>query len=153
MLNVDRVWSRVSQLPGFKGKRLADFILQVINLNFTLTTQQVSAQTPVNLPAGMVLLGVIGAARLSAVAATQTSSPGLDLFRVAIDYQATSRSIVGPGTRGLGSAVFGPFGDQFPGKELVVPIQGSLLYTVENATTSTIEVTFAHAGLVPSAVG
>lgn len=154
MLNVDRVWSRVSQLPGFKGRKLSEFTLQVIDLNFTLNSAAISPQTPVNLPAGMVLLGVIAAARLDAVAGTQTSSPGLDMFRVAIDYQATARSIVGPGTnRGLGSAVFGPFGDQFPGKELVVPVQGSLLYTVENMTTSTIDVTFAHHGLVPGAVG
>jgi hypothetical protein len=153
MLNVDRVWSRVSQLPGFQGKKLSQFILQTINLNFTLTTQQLGAQTPVVLPAGAVVLGVVAAARLSAVAASQAQSPGLDMFRVAIDYQATSRSIVGPGIRGLGSAVFGPYGDQFPGKELVIPVQGALLYTPENATTSTIEITFAHHCLVPGAIG
>lgn len=152
MLNVDRVWSRVSQLPGFKNRRLSEFIIQVINLNFTLTTGQVSASTPVNLPAGMVLLGVGAAARVSAQAGTQTQSPGLDMFSVAIDYQATARSIVGT-TRGIGSSVFGPYGDQFPAKELVIPVQGSLLYTAENLTTSTILVTFAHAGLVPSAIG
>ena len=154
MLNVDRVWSRVSQLPGFKNRKLSDFVIQVIDLNFTLTTQQLSAQTPVNLPAGMVILGIIAAARMDAQAATVQQSPGLDMFRVAIDYQATARSIVGPGaSRGLGSAVFGPFGDQFPGKELVIPVQGSLLYTVENMTTSTIDVTFSHHGLVPGAIG
>jgi len=152
MLNVDRVWSRVSQLPGFRGRKLSEFVLQVINLNFTIASQVTAPQTPVNLPAGMIILGVIAAARLDAVAGTQTSSPGLDMFRVAIDYQATSRSIVGT-TRGLGSAVFGPFGDQFPAKELVVPVQGSLLYTVENMTTSTIDVSFEHHGLVPGAIG
>lgn len=152
MLNVDRVWSRVAQLPAYKGRKLAEFIIQVINLNFTLTTQQVSAQTPINLPAGMILLGVIGAARFAAQAASQQQSPGLDMFSVAIDYQATNRNIVGQ-TRSLGSAAFGPYGDQFPGKELVVPIQGSLVYTVENMTTSTINVSFAHHGLVPGAVG
>lgn len=154
MLNVDRVWSRVSQLGGFRGKKLSDFVLQTINLNFSLTTGALSAQTPVNLPAGMVLIGVIGAARMDAQAATVQTSPGLDMFRVAIDYQATARSIVGPGAnRGLGSAVFGPYGDQFPGKELVIPVQGALLYTVENMTTSTIDVTFAHHGLVPGSIG
>lgn len=156
MLNVDRVWSRVSQLPAFKGKRLADFIHQTINLNFTLTSQQIGAQTPVNLPAGMIVIGITAAARISlsaAVAATQQQSPGLDMFRVAIDYQGQGRSIVGPGTKGIGSAVFGPYGDQFPAKELVIPIQGALLYTPENMTTSTIDITFAHHGLVPSAIG
>jgi hypothetical protein len=154
MLNVDRVWSRVSQLDGFKGKKLSQFVIQVIDLNFQILTGATSPQTPVNIPAGAVILGVIAAARLDAVAGTQTSSPGLDMFRVAIDYQATARSIVGPGAnRGLGSAVFGPYGDQFPGKELVIPVQGSLLYTVENMTTSTIDVTFAHHCLVPGQIG
>jgi hypothetical protein len=154
MLNIDRVWSRVSQLPGFKGRKIGEFVLQVIDLNFTLLTAAVSPQTPVNMPAGMIVVGVCAAARLDAVAGTQTSSPGLDMFRVAIDYQATARSIVGPGTnRGLGSAVFGPFNDRFPAKELVIPVQGSLLYTVENMTTSTIDVTFSHHGLVPGAIG
>lgn len=152
MLNVDRVWSRVSQLEGFKGKRLSDFTLQVINLGFALTSQQLAPQTPVNLPAGMILLGVIAAAGVVAQAGTQQTMPGLDMFKVAIDYQATSRSIVGT-TRTRGSAAFGPYGDQFPGKELVVPIQGSLLYTVENVTTSSIDISFAHHGLVPRAVG
>lgn len=152
MLNVDRVWSRVSQLPSFKGRKLSEFVIQVINLNFSLTSLQLSAQTPISLPAGMVLLGVTAAARLNGVAATQQQSPGLDMFSVAIDYQATSRSIVGQ-TRSLGSAVFGPYADQFPGKELVVPIQGSLLYTTENMTTSTINISFAHHGLVPGAIG
>jgi hypothetical protein len=154
MLNVDRVWSRVSQLPGFKGRKLNEFVIQVINLNFTLLTAAISPQTPVNLPAGAIILGVGAAARLDAVAGTQTSSPGLDMFRVAIDYQATARSIVGPGAnRGLGSAVFGQYGDLFPAKELVIPVQGSLLYTVENMTTSTIDVTFSHHCLVPGAIG
>lgn len=153
MLNVDRVWSRVSQLPGFRGRKLADFVIQAINLNFQLTTQQTSPQTPVNLPAGMVILGITAGARKDAVASTIVMCPGLDMFRVAIDYQATARSIVGPTTRGLGSSVFGQYGDQFPAKELVIPIQGSLLYTVENMTTDTIDVTFTHHGLVPGAIG
>lgn len=152
MLNVDRVWSRVSQRNDFRGKRIGDFVLQTIIQNFTLTSAQVSAQTPVNMPAGMVILGVIGSARMSAQAASQTQSPGLDMFAVAIDFQAQNRSIVGT-ARGTGSAVFGPIGDQFPGKEIVVPIQGALLYTVENLTTSTIVVSFAHHGLVPGSVG
>lgn len=155
MLNVDRVWSRVSQLPGFKNRKLSDFVIQVIDLNFTLTTGATSPQTPVNLPAGMVIIGVIAGARVDAQLGTTQQSPGLDMFSVAIDYQATARSIVGPGgsNLGLGSAVFGPFGDQFPGKELVIPVQGSLLYTVKNQTTSTIDVTFAHHGLVPGSIG
>lgn len=152
MLNVDRVWSRVSRRPDFQGKNLSNFVLQVINLNFTLTTGQLGAQTPVNLPAGMIVLGVIAAARMSAQAASTVQSAGLDMFSVAIDFQAQNRSVVGT-AQGIGSAVFGPFGDQFPGKEIVVPIQGALLYTPTNLTTSTILITFAHHGLVPSAVG
>ncbi len=152
MLNVDRVWSRVSQLPTFKGRRLGEFIIQALNLNFTLTTGQTSAQTPINLPAGGIILGIIAAARVAAQLGTTAQSPGLDMFAVALDYQATNRSVIGT-TRAIGSAAFGPYGDQFPGKELVIPVQGSLLYTVENLTTSTINVSFVHHALVPGAIG
>lgn len=152
MLNVDRVWSRVSQLQQFAGRKISQFIYQAIVQNFTLTSAQVSAPTPVTFPAGMIMLGVVAAAGVSAQLGTTQTMPGLDMFAVAIDYQAQNRSVVGT-SRGRGSSVFGPFGDEFPAKELVIPNQGSLLYTVENLTTSTIIVSFTHHGLVPSAIG
>src|SRR5690349_3961305 len=151
MLNVDRVWARCSRLKQFQGAQLSDFVLQNINQTFQLTTGATSAQTPVNFPAGSIILGIGASARLDAVAATQAQSPGLDMFRVTITYQATSRSIVGPAA--LGSAVFGQYGDQFPGKELVIPVQGSLIYVVTNMTTSTIDVDFSHSCLVPGKIG
>lgn len=152
MLNIDRVWARCSQLNQFRGKKMSDYVLQKIVQNFTLTTGQVSAQTAVQFPAGMILVGINAAAGVSTQLGTTLQTPGLDMFACSIDYQATNRNIVGT-SRARGSAVFGQFGDQFPEKELVIPLQGSLLYTVENLTTSTIIVSFAHAGLVPGAIG
>lgn len=152
MLNVDRVWQRVSQLDGYKQLKLSGFILQAIVQNFTLTTGQTSAQTPVNFPAGMIILAVMAAANVALQAGTTPIMPGLDMFEVQIAYQATDRSIVGA-SRGMGSAVFGPLGDLFPQKELIIPVQGALLYTVKNLTTSTINVSFVHQGLVPAAIG
>lgn len=152
MVKPHEAWSRVSRLKQFAGADLKDYILQVINLNFTLTTGQASPSTPVQLPAGMILLGVCAAARPQTIAATTVYAPGLDLFQVAIDYQAQNRSVAGT-SQGIGSAVFGPYGDQFPAEELVIPVQGALLYSVTNLTTTTILITFAHHGLVPKAIG
>ena len=44
-------------------------------------------------------------------------------------------------------------GDQFPGKEIIIPVNGALLYTVENLTTTTITVSFSHHSLTPAAIG
>jgi hypothetical protein len=152
MPNIDRVWARASQRPEYRGKSLSQYTTQVIVQAFTLTGTQVSGQTAVLFPAGAIIGRVIAAFQPSGQAATQTYRPSLDIFDVAIDYQATNRSIVGI-TRGVGSSVFGPFGDEFPIKELYIPINGSLLYTVSNLTSSSIYGTFAHHCLVPSAIG
>lgn len=148
-LNLDRVWARVSQRPGFQRyKGVTAFFNKVDVLRFTLTTGQVSAQTPQLFPAGGIITKIVAAARISANAATVVSSPGLDMFSVAIDQQNPVRNVVGS-SAGLGSSVFGPFGDSFPQMEIVMPPQGGLLYTVTNETTSTIVVTFAHHYLLP----
>lgn len=152
MLNPDRVWSRVAQRPDFAGKKLSSFTLQAIVQNFVLTSQQVSNQTPVNFPAGMIILGIESSAQVQAQTGLVGQQRALDMFALSIDYQATNRSIVGT-ARAIASSVFGQFGDQFPGKEIIVPINGSLLYTTENLTTSTISISLTHHGLVPSAVG
>lgn len=152
MLNLDRVWARATQRPEYRGKSLTSYTTQAIVQAFTLTSTQTSGQTPVLFPAGAVILGIIAAFQPSAIAATTVYRPGMDLFDVAIDYQATNRSIVGT-TRGVGSSVFGPYGDQFPTKEIYIPINGSLLYTVANLTTTTIYGTFTHHCLVPAAIG
>jgi hypothetical protein len=152
MLNADRVWSRVSQRPEYRGKNISQYTTQVIVQNFTLTSAQVSAQTAVIFPAGGIILGIIGEGQPSSQTATQTYRPGLDLFAVSIDYQATARNIVGT-SRAIGTTVFGVMGDQFPGKEIIIPVNGALLYTVENLTTTTITVSFSHHSLTPAAIG
>lgn len=152
MMNVDRVWARASQRPEYRGKSLTQYTTQVITAQFTLTSTQVSGQTPVLFPAG----AIIGQVDANAVPTSQTGLvipfPGLNMFAFSLDYQATNRSIVGT-ARTIASTVFGVMGDQFPIKELYIPINGSLLYTVENLTSSTIFVTFSHHCLVPSAIG
>jgi hypothetical protein len=152
MLNIDRVWSRVAQRSDFQGMKASQYRLQVIVQSFTLTSAQISNQTPVNFPAGMIIVGIEASSQVEAQTGLVAQQRSLDMFRFSLDYQATNSSLIGT-ARAIGSAVFGQYGDSFPAKEIVIPINGSLLYTVENLTTSTLDVTFAHHGLVPSAIG
>lgn len=152
MLNVDRVWARASQRPEYQGRKLSQYTTQVIVAQFTLTSQQVSGQTAVLFPAGAIIMLIAAEFLPTGQVATSNFAKGNDIFAFAVDYQATNRSIVGT-SRAVGATVFGVNNDQFPGKELYIPTNGSLLYTVENLTTSTIFGTFSHHCLVPSAIG
>jgi len=150
MLDVDRVWARVS--PRFPGLRLQDMRLQVITLSVTLGSQATAQNQAVPIGAGAVILGVEAAAQITAQAGTQTYRPGLDLFSVAMSYQADNRQIIGS-SEAIGSSVFGVFGDQFPGYEIVLPQNTSLLYNFTNLTTSSIQITLGHHCLLKGAIG
>jgi hypothetical protein len=148
MIDVERAWARVSQTVAV-GRKISDFIYQGLVKSFTLTTGQASNNQTVNFAAGAIILGIGAAAGPTAQAATQAAyRPGLDMFSVAIDYQSGGRALVGT-DQAIASSVFGPGGDQFPAKEILVGIQGTLLYSLTNLTTSTILVTFTHHCLIP----
>jgi len=150
MLNVDRVWARqASKFMG--GKKLTDYRLQVVTSTYTLNASASSQANPVNFGAGAVIIGVIAAAQISGAAATSVYRPGLDLFTVQISYQADNRIIVGT-TEALGSCIFGPYGDQFPGMEIPMPQNTSLLYNFTNVTTTAITISLAHHCLMPGAI-
>lgn len=150
MIDVDRAWAR--QAYRFPGMKLSMFRYQGITASFSLTTGGTAQNQPVNFGAGSIILGIIAAARLSAVAATVVYTAGMDLFSCAFVYQADSRSIVGQ-TEAIGSSVFGPFGDQLPAMEIVMPQNTAIQYNFTNLTTSTIQITLVHHCLLPGAVG
>lgn len=76
----------------------------------------------------------------------------MDLFSIATTYQADNRSVVGV-SEGIGSSVFGPYGDQFPGLEIFMPQNTSLLYNFTNLTSTQIQITLGHHALLPGAIG
>lgn len=152
MLNIDRVWSRVSQLPQYRGKKLSDFILQDVTFSTQLTTGQALPNQPVIFPAGAIMVGARAGAEQNAVAATVVGRDGLDMFKLAIADQQTQRNIVGT-AQAVASSVFGRFNDQFPAKEIIVPVNGGLLYSFTNLTTTTINIYLSHDCLVPAAQG
>lgn len=150
MLNVDRVWARqASKFMG--GKKLTDYRLQVVTTTYTLNGSASSQANPVNFGAGAVIIGVIAAAQISGAAATSVYRPGLDLFTAQISYQADNRIIVGT-SEVLGSCIFGPYGDQFPGMEIPMPQNTSLLYNFTNVTSTAITISLAHHCLMPGAI-
>jgi hypothetical protein len=150
MLNVDRVWAR--QAARYAGKKLSQFRLQVITASYALSGSATSQNQAVSFGAGAIIIGVIAAAQLTSQAGTQTYRPGLDLFSTAITYQANNTQIVGS-SEGIGSSVFGPYGDQFPGLEIVLPQNSALVYNFTNLTSSALQITLAHHCLMPGAIG
>ncbi len=152
MLNVDRVWARISRRPEFVGKKLDQFGVQTVNLRYDgLTSGEVVSNQTQNFPNGAIILGICGAAALLAQAATPALSSGLGMFALQMQFQQ-QRSVIGQ-VAGIASSVFGVYNDQFPAVELLVPTNGILLYTFENLTSSTISITIAHHCLVPVNVG
>jgi len=150
MLNIDRVWAR--QAGRFMGgKKLTDYRIQVITKTYSLQGSASSDNNPVDFGAGAVIIGVIAAAQISAAAATSIYRPGLDLFTVSTSYQADNRVVVGT-SQILGSCLFGPYGDQFPGMEIPMPQNTALVYNFTNVTTTAITISLAHHCLMPGAV-
>jgi hypothetical protein len=150
MQNIDRVWAR--QGVRFPGRKLANFRLQVITSTYTLASAAPALNQPVSFGAGAIVLGVLAAAQIISVAATQTTKPGLDMFSVACTYQADNRAVIGT-AEAIASAVFGPHGDQFPALEIYLPQNTALIWQFTNLTTSTIQISLAHHCLLPGAVG
>jgi hypothetical protein len=150
MLDIDRVWSRVAQLDQFRGKKLSDFIYQGITYFNQLTSGQAVANQPVLFPSGAILIGAGAGATIDNAVATQTNRPGLDLFKIAIANAQDNRNIVGT-NQALAYSVYGPFGDQWPAKEIVISVGGGLVYAITNMTLSTIDVFITHHCLVPGA--
>lgn len=153
MLEVDRVWQRVSQRPEMRDKKLNMFGYQGVVTRYNgLTTLAIVENQKANFPNGAVILGITGGAQVEGQAATVSDRDGLDMFALSFDFQQ-NRSIVGQ-TRTIASSVFGTGKfNQFPPYELVIPTNGFLMYGFENLTTSTIDLFITHHCLVPVNVG
>ena len=148
-MNVDRVWARQAHKWG--GKKLADFRIQVVTSTYALQANASSQNNPVTFGAGSIIIGVIAAAAPSGVAATTVYRPPLDLFTVSVAYQADNRVIVGT-SEVLGSSLFGPYGDQYPGMEIPMPQNTALTYNFTNVTSTAIVISLSHHCLMYGAV-
>lgn len=137
VLNWDRVWKRVAQLPDFRGRKQSQFRFIAIGKQFSLTTGQTSGTTPVDFAAGAIVLGITAGLSVASQAGTQLIRD-LSGARISIDYPASDGSVI-TGGRMNAAALFGRYGEhQFPAKEIIIPGNGSLNVVVENLTTSTI---------------
>lgn len=151
MLNVNEVWQRVVQLPQFQGQRITDYLLQAWGLTQQLTTGATLDNIPLTFATGAIIVGMTGGARPDSQAATQQYGPGNDLYRISISDQSSTRKIVGT-SKLLGTAVFGPFNDLFPAREIIVPPNQSLIFGFTNQTTSTINIDIVAHLLVPNRI-
>lgn len=149
MLSFDRAWAR--QGHRFPGKKPSEFRYIAIGQNFTLATGAVSGLTRVDFASGTLILGITACAVITGSAATVVLRDWRQCFGVQIDYP--NSVALTTGNRLTAGAIFGS-GErcEFPAKELFIENNGSLNYTVENLTTSTLVVTIVHHCITPGAV-
>ncbi len=149
MLNVDRVWARNAH--RYPGKKLSDFRFIVIGQNWTLASGVLSGLTRVDFAAGSMILGITASATITGSAQTVVMRDWRQAFTAQIDYP--NSEALTTGNRLLAGALFGDAaGCDMPAKEIFIEVNGSLSYTVENQTTSTLVITVAHHCLVPRGV-
>lgn len=155
MLNVNEVWARVSQLPMYRGKSLAEYVIQAWDINISLPSNATAAGTVDNQPqtfaSGAIILGMCGAARPNGQTALQTYPPGNDLYQISISDATGTRLIIGR-SKAIASSVFGQFNDLFPAKEIIVPNNNSLNFGFQNMTSTALDITITSHILVPAAV-
>lgn len=155
MLDWQRTWSQISGRDEFKGKRMEDFGYQAQVLRLTLTTLQVLSNQQQIFTNSAIVLGITaGADPTGLAAATQYRQYGLDLFALRCEW-LNARQIIGAGaSRAMASAVFGQgTAAQVPPSPLIMPSQATLMYELENLTSTTIEVFIVHHSMVPTRVG
>jgi hypothetical protein len=149
MLNIDRVWAR--QAHKFPGKKLSDFRYIVINQNWTLATAAVSGLTRVDFAAGSIILGLTACATITGSALTTAMRLWQQAFSAEIAYP--NSEALTTGNRVIAGALFGSAERcDVPAKEVFIEVNGSLSYTVENLTTSTLVVSVAHHCIVPRGI-
>jgi hypothetical protein len=152
MLNVDRVWARASRRPEFQNRKLSEFGMQAIVLNYTgLTAANEVQNQAAKFPNGAIILGITGGSRQLAQSPTTTADAGLSNFALTLQYEQ-NRSVIGTAS-GMAAAVFGVMNDLFPASELYVPTNGNILYSFLSLVSQTISIWITHHCLVPVNVG
>lgn len=148
MLKYEDVLVRVLQLPQYHGWDSSDFMLQILTNQYAISGSGQVTNQAMTMPPGAVIIGMMGGATGPAAASTQLQKPGLEMFSIGLNYQQQF-GLVGQ-SQVIGSALFGPFNDQFPAKEIIIPQNGSLLISLTNLETDAITVWIAAHCLVPS---
>jgi len=155
-LNIDRVWHRVAGGERAKapkkhplipeGACVRDYKFITYAKVYTLTSQQTLQNNVQDFPAGSIVLGLLLAAAMQAQAATVARGT-LDMVRIIVSYPAADGNVV---TLNINAAaLLGRNGDrQWPEKEIIIPNNGSLTYTLVNLTTSTLDVDVGWNALV-----
>lgn len=149
MLSFDRAWQRQSH--RFPGRKPSEFKFIAIGQVFTLASAVVSGLTRVDFASGTIIVGITAMAHITGSAATTVFRDWRQCFSVQIDYP--NSVALTTGNRLAAGAVFGS-GErcEFPAKELFIENNGSLNYTVENLTTSTLIITIVHHCITPGTV-
>jgi hypothetical protein len=146
-LNLERVWNRVKRnklIP--RGACLSDYRFISISKNYSLTTQQAVTNQPVDFPAGSIILSLGAWAAFAAQAASAVRGD-LSMVRAQITYPSADGSLVTVLVNL--AALLGLRNErQWPEKEILIPVNGTLNHSFTNLTTSTIDLDLVYNALV-----
>jgi hypothetical protein len=151
MINPSAAWSRLINIPMFRGMKLEDFRPITFGQIFSLTTGQTLGPVRRDFPGGIIILGISAGSVADdggtpdAYVADATGSRAA--FALSMSY--TNDEQITPGGPIQAEALLGGGAStQFPPREIVVAPSQGINVTAENLTSTQILVHIAYHGLV-----
>lgn len=146
-LNLERVWARVKNNKLIPRKAcLSDYRFISISKTYTLTSQQAVTNQPVEFPAGSIILSLGAWASFAAQAAGAVRGD-LSMVRCQITYPSADGNLVTVLVNL--AALLGLRNErQWPEKEILIPVNGTLNHSFTNLTTSTLDLDLVYNCLV-----
>jgi hypothetical protein len=146
-LNLERVWARVRSNKLIPRRAcLSDYRFIAISKNYSLTSQQAVTNQPVEFPAGSIILSLGMWAAFAAQAAGAVRGD-LSMVRLQITYPSADGNLVTVLVNA--AALLGLRNErQWPEKEILIPVNGTLNHSFTNLVTSTIDLDLVYNALV-----
>jgi hypothetical protein len=138
--NLERVWTRAKKNKLISAAfELNDYKFISRTKTFTLTSLGSVTNQPIDFPSGAIILSISAeASEKGKLAADLRGS--LDMIRIAMDLPGQDGTLTAGGSV-RASCLFGRTGErQWPEKEIVMGRQASVNLTLENLTTSILDV-------------
>jgi hypothetical protein len=147
--NLERIFDRAKKAGVVHGNAtLAQYKVINRSKHHVITSLASVSNQPVDFPSGAIIIAVGFEATKNNIAADNANGRGsLDCIRVSLDLPSKDATLTAGDTI-RASALCGRNNErQWPEKEVYMPRQGSINYTIENITTSSLDVDITFSSL------
>jgi hypothetical protein len=142
-IDVDKVWARLRKVPAYSKMGPHDFRPSVYNQTFDSVGSGVTAVGNQTFQGGAIIVRVDGYAYIPGVAAAGGQSPNnRQLFGAHFAY--SNGDILTPGGPVPAEALFGPNGDRFPLRELIIQPTQLIIASVQNLSTTALNIRLTY---------